>query len=236
MEPTTSSNDPNCARPDLFIDLTTELKSLDPKVHKGIAGAGLGLAFHPKFAQNRYCYIFYILDSISGERLIAHKLNCVRSSSWLSPDWRGSPIPGCGRSDPKGSMSASGQLPGRASGAQRAIESKCSSMPRGHSAFVDHTSQTSSEILQSWAMDATSAARPKAVGPGDRLSTIGRPDLAIARWIIAISAATTGRPPGVAAWGFGRGMAGEDSFHDGRKLLVQFSLVKGNSTWPIGIV
>src|SRR5688500_787981 len=32
----TFPNDPQCARPDLFLDLTTELKTLDPKVHKGI--------------------------------------------------------------------------------------------------------------------------------------------------------------------------------------------------------
>src|SRR5262245_59543344 len=62
-------NDPGCARADPFLDLTTELKTLDPKVHKGINEGGIGLAFHPKFAQNRYCYVFYILDSKSGERL-----------------------------------------------------------------------------------------------------------------------------------------------------------------------
>jgi putative heme-binding domain-containing protein len=65
----TFPNDPNCAKPDLFLDLTVELKTLDPKVHKGIDPGGMGLVFHPKFAQNHYCYIFYILESKNGERL-----------------------------------------------------------------------------------------------------------------------------------------------------------------------
>jgi putative heme-binding domain-containing protein len=65
----TFPNDPNCTKPDLFLDLTSELKTLDPKVHKGIDPGGIGLAFHPKFAENRYCYIFYVLNSNNGERL-----------------------------------------------------------------------------------------------------------------------------------------------------------------------
>src|SRR5581483_9479759 len=56
----------DCSRADLLIDLTSELKTLDPKVHKQINDGGIGLTFHPKFAQNRYCYICYILDSRSG--------------------------------------------------------------------------------------------------------------------------------------------------------------------------
>jgi uncharacterized repeat protein (TIGR03806 family) len=63
-------NDPKCNKPDLFLDLTTELHSWDPagKV-KGIE-AVYGLAFHPRFAQNRYCYVCYTLESkTSGEQL-----------------------------------------------------------------------------------------------------------------------------------------------------------------------
>jgi putative heme-binding domain-containing protein len=62
-------NDPQVKKADLFFDLRTELHSWDPagKV-KGI-GAVYGLAFHPQFAKNRYCYICYILDSKNGERL-----------------------------------------------------------------------------------------------------------------------------------------------------------------------
>jgi putative heme-binding domain-containing protein len=53
--------DPDCKHADLFLDPTRDLIHLkDPKV------AGLdtvyGLAFHPKFKQNRYCYLCYVLN------------------------------------------------------------------------------------------------------------------------------------------------------------------------------
>src|SRR5712692_11416847 len=50
-------------KPDLFLDLTTELQSWDKtgKV-KGLE-AVYGLAFHPRFVENRYCYICYVLNS-----------------------------------------------------------------------------------------------------------------------------------------------------------------------------
>jgi putative heme-binding domain-containing protein len=62
--------DPNCAKADLFLDLTTELHSWDPagKV-KGI-DAVRGLAFHPQFAKNRYCYVCYTLAGKNNEPLL----------------------------------------------------------------------------------------------------------------------------------------------------------------------
>ena len=63
-------NDEKCAKADLFLDLTRDLQSWDRagKV-KGIE-AVYGLAFHPQFARNRYCYICYVLESkIRGEQL-----------------------------------------------------------------------------------------------------------------------------------------------------------------------
>jgi putative heme-binding domain-containing protein len=54
-------NDPGCDRADLFLDLTTELQSWDPAA-KGVE-ALYGLTFHPQFAQNRYCYVCYVLNS-----------------------------------------------------------------------------------------------------------------------------------------------------------------------------
>src|SRR5262249_51350727 len=63
-------NDPACDKADLFLDLTTELKSWpkEGKV-KGVS-AVYGLAFHPRFAQNHYCYVCYVLDSKKpGEQL-----------------------------------------------------------------------------------------------------------------------------------------------------------------------
>jgi putative heme-binding domain-containing protein len=53
------------ARADLFFDLTAELKSWDKTKVKGV-GALYGLAFHPRFATNRYCYVCYVLDSVKG--------------------------------------------------------------------------------------------------------------------------------------------------------------------------
>src|SRR5438128_1275046 len=48
--------DPARDKPDPFLDLTTELDSWDKAKVKGIE-AVYGLAFHPHFVQNRYCYI-----------------------------------------------------------------------------------------------------------------------------------------------------------------------------------
>ncbi len=55
-------------RADLFVDLTTQLK-WDRKRFSGI-DAVYGLAFHPNFARNRYCYICYVFNSVkNGEQL-----------------------------------------------------------------------------------------------------------------------------------------------------------------------
>jgi putative heme-binding domain-containing protein len=53
---------------DLFFDLTAELSSWDKAKVKGV-GALYGLAFHPDFARNRYCYICYVIDGHKGEQL-----------------------------------------------------------------------------------------------------------------------------------------------------------------------
>jgi putative heme-binding domain-containing protein len=55
--------DPACAKPDLFLDLTTELNSWDKSGKIKGVGAVYGLTFHPQFAQNRYCYICYVIES-----------------------------------------------------------------------------------------------------------------------------------------------------------------------------
>jgi putative heme-binding domain-containing protein len=56
-------------RADLFLDLTREIHSWSPNANvKGVA-AVYGLAFHPRFQENRYCYICYVLDSKDGKAL-----------------------------------------------------------------------------------------------------------------------------------------------------------------------
>lgn len=51
------------AKKELFLDLKKELKSIDK--HPGARGVDdlYGLVFHPKFEQNRYCYVCYTLGS-----------------------------------------------------------------------------------------------------------------------------------------------------------------------------
>src|SRR5580658_4396812 len=51
-----------------------------------------------------------LAPTISGDRDTAHSVNSVRSSSGVKRDWRASPNPGCGPSQPNGSISSSGQL------------------------------------------------------------------------------------------------------------------------------
>jgi putative heme-binding domain-containing protein len=63
-------NDPACKKADLFLDLTTELRSWDRAGKVKGVGAVYGLTFHPRFASNRYCYVCYVLDSKKpGEQL-----------------------------------------------------------------------------------------------------------------------------------------------------------------------
>jgi putative heme-binding domain-containing protein len=58
-------DDQNAARADLFLDLTADLRWDKEKV-KGL-DALYGLAFHPHFAKNRYCYVCYVLSGTKGE-------------------------------------------------------------------------------------------------------------------------------------------------------------------------
>jgi putative heme-binding domain-containing protein len=60
---------PEPTKADLFLDLTTELKTWDTKGKvRGIEGL-YGLAFHPRFAKNRYCYVCYVLAAKDGSQL-----------------------------------------------------------------------------------------------------------------------------------------------------------------------
>jgi putative heme-binding domain-containing protein len=62
-------NDPNSAKADLFLDLTTEIHSWDKAGKVQGIDAVRGLAFHPQFAKNRYCYVCYTLAGKGGASL-----------------------------------------------------------------------------------------------------------------------------------------------------------------------
>ena len=57
------------AKPEVFLDLRKEYKSLVPNLNaKGISEM-YGLVFHPDFEKNRYCFVCYVLqkkDSVPG--------------------------------------------------------------------------------------------------------------------------------------------------------------------------
>lgn len=64
-------NNQEVSKADLLLDLTTEIHSWDPKGKVKGVGNLYGLAFHPQFAKNRFCYVCYVLDSkTSGEQLL----------------------------------------------------------------------------------------------------------------------------------------------------------------------
>jgi putative heme-binding domain-containing protein len=52
-------NDQSCEKKDLFLDVATELSS-DKETIAGL-DALYGLVFHPKYAENRFCYICYVV-------------------------------------------------------------------------------------------------------------------------------------------------------------------------------
>jgi putative heme-binding domain-containing protein len=53
--------DPNADKAELFLDLPAELHSWDRNANIQGIEALYGLAFHPQFEKNRYCYICYVL-------------------------------------------------------------------------------------------------------------------------------------------------------------------------------
>jgi putative heme-binding domain-containing protein len=55
------------ARPDLFIDLPNELKRLHEHPGAKEFDTCFGLVFHPRFAENRYCYVCYAMRGKKGK-------------------------------------------------------------------------------------------------------------------------------------------------------------------------
>src|SRR5438552_65453 len=62
--------DEKCEKADLFLDPNADIHSWDPKGKVKNIDTVYGLAFHPEFQKNRYCYICYVLNSKKdGEQL-----------------------------------------------------------------------------------------------------------------------------------------------------------------------
>src|SRR5262249_11773937 len=51
------------AKKELFCDLKKEIKTIDKLPGAKDVGELYGLVFHPKFAENRYCYVCYTLNA-----------------------------------------------------------------------------------------------------------------------------------------------------------------------------
>ena len=58
-------NRSDCEKADLFLDIRQQIRSLPAD---GVIGDTYGLAFHPKFAENRYCYVCYVVMGKPGDK------------------------------------------------------------------------------------------------------------------------------------------------------------------------
>jgi len=72
-------NDPACDKPDLVADLAAGLKP-DNQEYGGFE-ALYGLAFHPRFAENRFCYVCYVLRGKNGPHPQGTKVSRFRMGS-----------------------------------------------------------------------------------------------------------------------------------------------------------
>ncbi len=105
---------------------------------------------------------------ISGDRVIDHSVIRVRCSSAVRPEKRGAPTGPCLASRPIGIMSGSGQAPV----ARNGVQSRSGSNRALSAGQLSHRSLT---IRHMCALAATCVPLASGVGPGERLSTIGRP-------------------------------------------------------------
>ncbi len=58
-------NRQDCEHADLFLDIREQIRTLPAD---GVIGDTYGLAFHPKFAENHYCYICYVVMGKPGDK------------------------------------------------------------------------------------------------------------------------------------------------------------------------
>lgn len=63
-------NDQSSAQPDLFFDLASQLQGLEKEPEIKGLGSVFGLTFHPRFAENGYLYICYVLDPKKGGEML----------------------------------------------------------------------------------------------------------------------------------------------------------------------
>jgi putative heme-binding domain-containing protein len=63
-------NDPGCAKADPFLDLPREIRGWEKVADCKGVGAAYGIAFHPDFEKNPYCYVCYVLEHrVKGKSL-----------------------------------------------------------------------------------------------------------------------------------------------------------------------
>jgi putative heme-binding domain-containing protein len=72
------------AKPDVFLDLKKSYKALVPNPSAQGIGELYGLAFHPQFEKNRYCYVCYTLDKRTD--VPGHLPDGTRVSRFTVPD------------------------------------------------------------------------------------------------------------------------------------------------------
>ncbi|HEY2148259.1 MAG TPA: PQQ-dependent sugar dehydrogenase, partial [Pirellulales bacterium] len=58
-------NRQDCEQADLLLDIPKEIRTLPDN---GVVGDTYGLAFHPKFVENRYCYVCYVVMGKPGDK------------------------------------------------------------------------------------------------------------------------------------------------------------------------
>lgn len=61
------ADDPDCRQADLFLDMTAVLEQLNERSQEPLRlEAVYGFTFHPNFAENRYCYVCYVVRYQQG--------------------------------------------------------------------------------------------------------------------------------------------------------------------------
>ena len=70
----------DCDHADLMLDIPAQIGTLPAN---GAVGDTYGLAFHPKFAENRYCYVCYVVNEKRTIRL-GRRFQTSAARSWMT--------------------------------------------------------------------------------------------------------------------------------------------------------